>query len=99
MVSSDLQHFELGLQKLAPLAVHTLITAFQAGASGSVSPRRLRAIILPRLPGQGNVLAFAVPSGTRVRVPREGSEVMLQVAACIEQCPSCDIFALATPTA
>ena len=104
VVSSDLQHFELGLQKLAPVAVHTLITAFQAGASGSVSPRRLRAIILPRLPGQGNVLAFAVPSktvttGTRVRVPREGSEVMLQVAACIEQCPSCDIFALATPTA
>lgn len=100
VVSNNLQGIELGLQKLAPLAVPTIITPLPRDAEKANKRQSVRAIVVPRLPAHGNALALVVPPkvlepGLQIRIPREGQEVKLAVAASIEQCPTCEIFSLA----
>lgn len=101
VVSNDLQSLELGLQKLAPVTQATTITVLDQGPKNPplVQVLALQVIMLPRLPGQENAPAMIAPRdaltpGARILATEDGHQVTLQVSKPIEQCASCDVFAL-----
>ncbi len=101
VVSNDLQSLELGLQKLAAVAKASTITVIDQGPKSPalLRPQELQVILLPRLPNQDNAPALIAPRdalmpGARIRALEDGHEVTLQVSKPIEQCASCDVFAL-----
>ncbi len=101
VVSNDLQSLELGLQKLAAVAKATTVTVLDQGSKEPALPRpqTMQVIMLPRLPDQDSAPALIAPRdalmpGARIRAPEDGHQVTLQVSKPIEQCASCDVFAL-----
>jgi len=101
VVSNDLQSLELGLQKLAPVSKTTTITVLDQGPKGPALPQplELNVIMLPRVPNQDSAPALIAPRdvlmpGARIRALEDDQEVTLLVSKPIEQCASCDVFAL-----
>lgn len=103
VVTGDLQSLELGLQKLAPLGVPTAISMLGPEARGGRKAQSIRVIILPKLPSAGDGPALIAPAqtirpGITASLPQRNGPIWFKVARLIEQCASCDIFAL-TPIA
>jgi hypothetical protein len=99
VVSGDLQSLELGLQKLAPLGVPTAVSLLGNDARGGRKAQSIRVIILPRLPAAEEGPALIAPAqtlrtGLTASLPQRSGPVWFKVARLIEQCASCDIFAL-----
>jgi hypothetical protein len=100
VVTGDLQSLELGLQKLAPAGVPTAISLEGPAARNGRQAHSVRVIILPRLPAADGGPALIAPpqtvsAGVKVSLPQRNGPVWLRVSRLIEQCASCDIFALA----
>lgn len=99
VVTGDLQSLELGLQKLAPGGVPTMISLESEDGSGHRQARAIRVIVLPRLPSAGNAPAIIAPAltlqpGVLVHLQQRGGALRLKVARLLDRCPGCEIFAL-----
>jgi len=100
VVSDDLQSLELGLQNLAPMAVPSVITVPESGKNGAAPVlRQVPVILLPRMPGQGEIPAIIAPAqvlkrGMTIHVPKGKEQIAFKVATTLEQCASCEIFTL-----
>lgn len=103
VVTGDLQSLEIGLQKLAPGGMPTMVSLESTDAQGHQQVRAVRVIVLPRLPAAGNGPALIAPAqnlqpGVSVYLQQRGGALRLRVGNPLDQCPGCEIFAL-TPFA
>jgi len=96
LISGDLRRAELGLQKLAPFAVPTMIS-WSGSAAANKPPAR--AIVLPRVPsleGEAAVIVTSnvLRSGKRVPFVLDGQRLTYITGAPIERCAAYEIFCL-----
>lgn len=99
VVTGDLQSLELGLQKLAPGGMPTMVTITTEETAGGRKVTPVRVIVLPKLPLMGDVPALIAPAhtiqpGLSVYLQQRNGPLRLKVRKPVEQSPSCDVFAL-----
>lgn len=99
VVTGDLQSLELGLQKLAPGGMPTMVTITPEESKGGQKITPVRVIVLPKLPQMGDCPALIAPAhtirpGLSVYLQQRSGPLRLKVRKPIEQSPSCDVFAL-----
>lgn len=99
VVTGDLQSLELGLQKLAPGGMPTMVSLESTDRQGRKQVKAVRVIVLPKLPAAGDGPALIAPAqairpGVSVYLQQRNGPLRLSVARPIEQSPSCEVFAL-----
>jgi hypothetical protein len=99
VVTGDLQSLELGLQKLAPGGMPTMVTITPEELKGGQKVTPVRVIVLPTLPLMGDGPALIAPANTirpglSVYLQQRSGPLRLKVRKPVEQSPSCDVFAL-----
>lgn len=100
VVTGDLQSLELGLQKLAPGGIPTMVSLESKDKLGGAKTNAVRVIILPKLPSANDGPALVAPSqtivpGVSVYLQQRNGPLRLKVRNPVEQSPSCEIFSLA----
>ncbi|MEZ5615967.1 MAG: hypothetical protein R3E35_12220 [Rhodocyclaceae bacterium] len=99
VVTGDLQSLELGLQKLAPGGMPTMVSVETTDKRGRTQARAVRVIVLARLPSAGDGPALLAPAqalqpGVPVYLQQRKGPLRLSVGKPVEQCPGCEVFAL-----
>ena len=87
---------ELGLQKLAPVALPTMVSLRGKGSDGSTASKAIVLLGVPGLAGGGAVIARSgvLQSGTRVPFRNGEQRLVGQTGVPMERGPNYDIFAL-----
>ncbi len=99
VVTGDLQSLEIGLQKLAPGGLPTMVSLESTDAQGRNQVKAVRVIVLPRLPAAGNGPALIAPAqtlqpGVSIYLQQRNGAVRLKVGQPLDQGHGCEVFAL-----